>query len=72
MSDGEFERIANLVPGALEARLAFASVYDAGRDAAVNGPTVHNCHVCWFASAVSRELWERGHQDGLAQVRARE
>ena len=71
MSDGEFERIVETLPGALEARRAFQSVYDAGRDAALNGPTMHNCHACWFASAESRELWERGHQAGREEVAQR-
>jgi hypothetical protein len=68
MSSGELERIVEALPGALEARRASQSVYDAGRDAALNGPKMLNCHVCWFASQESRELWERGHQSGLEEA----
>lgn len=71
MSNGEFERIVEALPGALEARRAFPSVYDAGRDAALNGPTMHNCHLCWFATPESRELWERGHQAGREEAARR-
>lgn len=34
--------------------------YEAGRDAAINGPNTTNCHFRFFSSPESTAAWERG------------
>lgn len=42
----------------------FASPYEAGRDAAINGPDTINCSFKWFGSKESTAEWERGNSEG--------
>jgi hypothetical protein len=41
----------------------FASPYEAGRDAAINGPNTINTSFKWFTSKESTKEWERGNRE---------
>lgn len=56
----DFERILKLAGGMAAAQRQFPTAYDAGRDCAINGPNVANCHFGFFGSKESMEEWSRG------------
>jgi len=38
--------------------------YQAGYDAAINGPNTTNCHFSLFSTPEKTKEWERGKKDG--------
>lgn len=56
----DFERILGLTAGMASAQREFASAFEAGRDAGLNGSNMRNSHFAWFTSQQSTAEWERG------------
>lgn len=48
----------------------FSNPYDAGYDAGLNGANSENCSFRWFNKPENTKEWERGNDDGKAQLKS--